>query len=207
MRTIKERDKKLVKIIIFDLSEVLIAGLFGIEKTLAKLIDAPEETILPYFAGERLWKLCSGDITEDVYLTQILQQQQWKIDISEIKKIIRRNFHQKVPGTEQILTRLSRKYHLVLMSDHAEEWADYIKGIHPFLQLFDKMFFSYEIKNTKRSPKSFYFVLDSLNCKPQECVFIDDSVPNVATAAALGIISIQFTTASELNNKLLEYGI
>jgi len=38
----------MIKCIIFDLSEVLIAGLVGIEKALAQELPVPENEILPY---------------------------------------------------------------------------------------------------------------------------------------------------------------
>ncbi len=193
--------------LIFDLSEVLIAGLFGIEKPLAALLNVPEEQILPAFAGERLWSLCCGDLSEEEYLGQIIRQQQWRVDPGEVRRIIQQNFHRPVPGMAALLERLSGRYPLVLLSDHAREWTGYILDIHPFLGLFEAKFFSYELKSTKRSPDTFRRVLQMLDRPPGECLFIDDSAANIAAAAACGLHCVQFRSAADLADRLLFYGI
>ncbi|MGD9202251.1 MAG: hypothetical protein PVI26_11850 [Chitinispirillia bacterium] len=41
-----------MKTIMFDLSEVLICGLIGIEKDLSQILNIPKDTILPQFGGK-----------------------------------------------------------------------------------------------------------------------------------------------------------
>jgi hypothetical protein len=86
----------LITTLIFDLSEVLIAGLIGIEKPLAEQLRIPEEAVLPAFGGELLENLCRGKMSEDVYLTTIVEQQQWSISISTLKNTIRENLGRRV---------------------------------------------------------------------------------------------------------------
>jgi hypothetical protein len=50
---------------IFDLSEVLISGLVGIEKRLCHRLPASEDRILPCFGGPLLDELLLGNISED----------------------------------------------------------------------------------------------------------------------------------------------
>ena len=47
-----KRSSTMIQCIIFDLSEVLIAGLVGIEKELSQELPIPEHEILPRFGGD-----------------------------------------------------------------------------------------------------------------------------------------------------------
>ncbi len=145
--------------IMFDLSEVLIFGLVGVEKSLSALLHLPEDEILPCFGGDLLQEICRGEISEDAYLQQILMKQGWQVSVETLKRNIRDNFHREVEGTRAILLHLAQKHELILLSDHAREWVTYIKSIHPFLCEFKQTFFSYELGKTKKDPKAFAEVL------------------------------------------------
>lgn len=188
--------------LIFDLSEVLIAGLLGIEKPLAARLGIPKRAVLPAFAGQLLEHLCCGRLTEDEYLARILKKQRWDIPPAEVKRIIRRNFHRRVPGMHRLIARLARRYELVLLSDHAAEWASYIRGIRPWLNIFEARFFSFELKQTKRKPSTFQRVLGVIGRRPDECLLVDDSAQNVQAAATIGLPGIRFTTAKALAREL-----
>jgi FMN phosphatase YigB (HAD superfamily) len=185
--------------LIFDLSEVLIAGLVGVEKPLALQLHLPEDKVLSAFVGDLFDALLCGEISEDIYLQQIIDRQVWSISPDALKRVIRHNFHQRVPGMESLLGWLAIDHELVLLSDHAAEWVAYIRLIHPFLRLFKVQFFSFELKQTKREPSTFLTVLDAIHREPQECLFIDDSLTNVKVAEEVGIPSIRFTNAEQLS--------
>lgn len=193
--------------IIFDLSEVLIYGLVGVEKSLAASLNIPETEILKCFGGEQLQKICRGEITEDVYLQEILTLQKWDLPAEILKKSIRDNFHLEVEGARTILLHLAKKYDVFLLSDHAREWVTYIKSIHPFLSKFKRTFFSYELGTTKKDPQTFEKLLQELSCEANECWLIDDSLENVKAAASIGINAVRFTNAEQLHEELIEQSL
>ncbi len=84
----------MIKCIIFDLSEVLIAGLVGIEKALARELPVPRNKILPCFGGYLRDELFIGNISEDTYLKQIIAREEWAISTARLRTVIRSNFHQ-----------------------------------------------------------------------------------------------------------------
>ena len=194
-----------INTIIFDLSEVLIAGLVGAEMNLAVRLNREEDTILPALALN-LQELCRGEITEEDYLTAVIEKNKWNIKPDELKAIIRGNFHIKVEGMEELLAYLNGKYKLILLSDHAREWVEYILSVHPFLNLFDLRFFSFALRQTKKEPSTFTMVLKQINRAPEECLFIDDNPANVQNALTAGIRGIVFTSAVELKDELNRLG-
>jgi HAD superfamily hydrolase (TIGR01509 family) len=187
--------------------EVLIFGLVGVEKNLATVLQVPEGEILKCFAGDGLQEICRGEISEDVYLQKILTLQKWSLSSETLKTSIRDNFHREVEGTRSILLHLAKKYEVVLLSDHAREWVTYIKSIHPFLDEFKQVFFSYELGKTKKDPKTFEEILEKLCCKASECWLIDDSVENIRVATSVGINGIQFQNAHDLQEQLVKHSL
>ena len=197
----------MTRTLIFDLSEVLIAGLLGIEKPLAARLQIDEQTVLPAFAGQLLEDLCCGRLSEDEYLARILQRQQWSITAPEVKRIIRDNFHHRVPGMEELVSLLARQHELILLSDHAAEWVAYIRDVHPWLRIFQARFFSFELQQTKREPSTFRLVLDAIKRRPEDCLLVDDRAPNLGVAAAIGIRGICFASAAALARELAARGL
>ena len=190
------------KCIIFDLSEVLIAGLVGVERQLSHELLVPEDEILPCFAGNWRRELFVGNVSEDAYLRQVIARGNWDISTARLKQVIRDNFHTEVEGTLSILTALSPQYELVLLSDHAREWVAYIRTIHSFLEIFQRTFFSYDLRRTKKDPQAFLMLLDAVSVSPCDCLFIDDNPGNVSVAESVGIPGIHFVDAAQLTIEL-----
>lgn len=116
--------------------------------------------------------------------------------------MIRRDFHREVEGTLPILTKLASRCELALLSDHAREWIAYIESIHPFLEVFEHTFYSYDLGKLKREPETFLNVLDAISLPHSSCLFIDDNPVNVAVARSVDIPSIRFVNARQLASKL-----
>lgn len=184
--------------IIFDLSEVLIAGLVGTEKALSRELSLPEQEILSGFKGRALEQLFVGSISEDAYLSYVIAKGRWPIDLARLKAVIRRNFHNTVTGTIDILMDLACSYELALLSDHAREWITYIRAVHPFLNLFQHTFFSFDLNGTKGDPRTFARMLDRIAIPPARCLLIDDNPVNISVAESVGIPGIRFVDATQL---------
>ncbi len=197
----------MIKYIIFDLSEVLISGVLGVEKVIAEKIPQSMEAISKSLYGDWFNEYMIGAITEDLYLTEIVKRHNWEIDIEELKKDIRDNFHNEVEGMQGLLEKLSSRYKLILHSDHSKEWIDYIKSIHPFLNLFEHMIFSFELGMTKHFPSTFSKALERLNIAADECLLIDDHQRNIDAAAKAGIKGIRFENYNKLLNDLKAEGV
>lgn len=192
----------MTRCVIFDLSEVLIAGLVGVERELSRALSLPEDAILPCFGGERFVQLLIGQISEDAYLEGLLAREGWPIGLASLKAVIRQNFHREVAGMVDLLYRVASRGPVVLHSDHAAEWVAYIESVHPFMRVFHQAFFSYELARTKQEPETFVQVLASLSLPAEECLFIDDNPANVRIAESVGIPSLQFRSAERLAAEL-----
>jgi putative hydrolase of the HAD superfamily len=108
-------------------------------------------------------------------------------------------------GVVDLIRRLRGRYTLAVLSNAPPSLAGWLAdwGI---LDLFDAVIGSGDVGLAKPDPAIYRLTLDRLGVAPHEAVFIDDHLPNVAAARALGIHGIHFTTAealvSELDRKL-----
>lgn len=143
-----------------------------------------------------------GEISEDSYLGGILERTGWDLGLASLKRMVRDNFHVRIEGSLDILREVAKAYHVAVLSDHVREWVPYIRSIHPFLDIFDDRFYSFELGKTKSDPTVFPVVLRSLGYQPQECLFIDDRIQNVRSAESIGLPSIHFRDARQLRTDL-----
>lgn len=193
--------------LIFDLSEVFISGLYGAETELAPRLGLPEKTV-----QRDLWipwtvSFFEGRLTERQYLDEVIRRGGWTgITADEVGSYLRRNFSRRVPGMEDFIQRLSGRYELALLSDHAREWVDFIRQQHPLLECFDHIFFSFDLRHTKRERITFLTVLYKLGREPGECVFIDDLATNIEVARSVGLHGIQFKDVGQLSGELRALG-
>ena len=198
----------MISTIICGLSEVLIPGLKGAKEPPAGTSRAAGDVILERLVAEDLQGLCVGDMTEEEFCHRLLDRAGWPTDIEHLRAAIRERFRGQVPGTADVLRGLRGRYRMVLMTDHAREWIKDIRLYHrEILEIFDRSFFSYDLRRTKAEAGTFRMVLGLLGDQPDECLLIDDEQVNLAAAAAAGIEGILFENADQLAAALADRGI
>jgi HAD superfamily hydrolase (TIGR01509 family) len=198
---------EMIKCIIFDLADTLVRGLTGIEEKLVRYIPLPKEQILTYLRGGWFIEFLLGNISEEDYLQELICRNQWNVDKSILKNIIRENFNHDIPGMADIVQQLSGRYLLVLLSNHGKEWAEYIEAVHGFLKMFKYRFYSYEMKCGKANPEIYLSLLKKTNLPPNNCLFIDDREKFLEIAKNEGIHTIKFENCERLKLSLREFGI
>lgn len=97
----------------------------------------------------------------------------------------------------QVLQQLRNHYDLFLLSNtNAIHMAAFNKilekerGIPSLAAFFDRTYYSHLMGCRKPEPEAWQMVLEENGLKPEHTLFIDDTLPNVEAAQALGIRSI-----------------
>jgi FMN phosphatase YigB (HAD superfamily) len=206
-RTLYLEENLMIKIIIFDLSDVLITGLTGIEERLQVHLSAPKDEILRQFRSNTMLDFLLGYCSEEEYLQKLKAEHGWELSVEEIKKIIREHFKKAIPGTGEIVTNLANHYPLFLLSDHGREWVEYIEREHTFLKLFKSRFYSFDLHTRKNNSDTYTKVLNLINAIPEECLFIDDRPIFLDVAKEVGFNTIQFDDSNQLRAALERYSI
>ena len=98
-----------------------------------------------------------------------------------------------IEGTVDILAELREAgVRLAALSNWSAEKFPVARPRYPFLEWFETIVISGEVGVSKPDPRIFRHLLDVTGLAAEACVFVDDSVPNVQAAAALGMTAIHF---------------
>ena len=195
----------MITTIIFDLAEVYLKGIKGIEYYLEPILNKKAKDIYLSLKGKKFIDLMHGKITEEEYWSKVIKENNWKINISSLKKAIRNNFNE-IEGTRDIIEKLKEKgFKLGLLSVHSKEWIDYCEKKFNFHKLFHSILYSFEIEICKPDERAYKFILKRLKVKPEECLFVDDSPKNIEVAKKLRINTILFKNSNQLKEELSHF--
>jgi putative hydrolase of the HAD superfamily len=90
---------------------------------------------------------------------------------------------------------------LALLSNAPEPLARAIDQ-HHWSRHFDRRYYSCRLGAAKPAPRAFQLVISDLGQRPDEVLFIDDRAENTRAARELGMHSITFTSAGDLDREL-----
>jgi len=75
------------------------------------------------------------------------------------------------------------------------------------LSCFDECFASFQLGINKLNKDIFKIIIDKLNLKPEEIIFVDDSQEKVDNAKSFGINGIKFENIEQLKIELNKFGV
>ena len=113
-----------------------------------------------------------------------------------------------IDGTVEILAELrDLGVHLAALSNWSAEKFPIARPRFPFLEWFETIVISGEVRVSKPDPRIYRQLLDRTGWAAEACVFVDDAAPNVQAAASLGMTAIQFTDPASLRADLVGLGL
>ncbi len=114
-----------------------------------------------------------------------------------------------IEGSVEIFRQLkaSGKYKIYALTNWSSELFPIALRNFGFLNWFDGIVVSGDEGIRKPHPDFFQILFDRYTVKPEDTVFIDDNLRNIEAARELGIQSIRFTSAEELEKELKDLGI
>lgn len=192
----------MIKHLIFDFGGVFLH--LGEEKkvhyNLDKLFDIPEEKALEIWK-EHKEKLLLGQETPREFLVRMNSllgtslntdktHESW-LTLNTIEK------NQINWGLVEYVEELSKKFQVHMLTNNIDlnsKPESYISAT----KFFQNIFQSFELGLKKPHKETFLHVLEKINAKPEECVFIDDLQINVDAANELGIKGILYTNLDQL---------
>lgn len=114
-----------------------------------------------------------------------------------------------VEGTLEIFEAIKKdqKYKYYALTNFSTETWPTATKLFPFLNSFQGMVVSGEVKMRKPFDDIYHHLFEKYNINPKTAVFIDDSKPNIETALKLGLLGIHFQSPEQLTQDLKELGV
>jgi 2-haloacid dehalogenase len=108
-----------------------------------------------------------------------------------------------IEGTVDILRELrERGVGTYALSNWSAETFPIARPMFPFLEWFDGIVISGEVRIVKPDPRIFAHVLERFGLEPGDTVFVDDNAENVRAADAARFIGIVFESPAQLRREL-----
>jgi len=205
-----------IKAVIFDLNGVVIIDSHWHAITNAAIKKGEDRTDFHYrvhtknIKNDIFWKIQTGRITEKEFWKDLDQNIKNLKILTEIRNQV---YSLLIPkkGTLQIIEKLkARGYKLGLLTNFTKQWMDYLKtskeGLYT-ISLFDAIVNSADIGIKKPDKRAYEIILNRLETIPWEAVLIDDREKNFKGAHQIGLNTILFSSATQLNKDLNNFGI
>lgn len=187
------------KAIVFDFGGVVIPGV-----VLKWVSNLPKTDSKYIFFQEVSHKWDLGEFSVDEFYEALS-----KITDQNVA-VLKETFYDSAefyPEVIELIKKLKKHYSIILFTNNFSHNVEKYFEKLQITDLFDEVIISSEHKVKKPNPDFFQILLDKINLKSSEVIFIDDSQENVDAGNSLGIKSLLFTNAQKLKQDLLKEGI
>ncbi len=199
------RAQDAVTTIIFDLGKVIVDfDYFEICRKLAASCPfSPEQIFEKIFPSNLVQQFDTGRISPEEFYATIGHELSLSISRDQFRDIWNSIFTLN-PGIEKLIQTLARRYALVCLSNTNQWHFEYCRQQFPVLSLFPAYVLSYRVGACKPQAKMFQTALMTAGAAAHQCLYIDDILEFVQSAAALGIRGIHFRSVEKLQAELAE---
>ncbi|MBP3475297.1 MAG: HAD family phosphatase [Lachnospiraceae bacterium] len=123
--------------------------------------------------------------------------------LANVKNIVRRNDY-AIGWIKELKAKGYRCLYLSNFSHKAEKECAHALDFIPYL---DGGILSYQDKVIKPMPEIYQLLIDRYELKPEECVFMDDTLRNLDGAEKFGIHTIHFQNQAQAIEELRKLGV
>ncbi|MCI6466692.1 MAG: HAD family phosphatase [Faecalicatena sp.] len=132
---------------------------------------------------------------------------EYEQELKEVLKDVGGCIHQFPYAISWIKSLKEAGFHVYVLSNYGEYMYEHTQKELSFLEFTDGGILSYREKLIKPEPMIYKTLLERYQIHPEEAVFLDDSLPNVEAAKALGIHGIHFTSYEKAVAELETLGV
>jgi len=198
----------LIKNVIFDIGNVLLN--YNPYEYLKKIYSNEDAKFLfsAIFDTDEWLELDRGTITEEEALNIFIER---KPEKEQIIREVMSDFYSiftPIESNVEVLKQLRRQGYTVLyLSNIHLGIYEHVIGKFEFFKEFDGGIISSNVKILKPDENIFFSLINKYNIKPEESLFIDDTVHNIKTAEDLGFITIHLTDPAMLKEDIKKLDI
>lgn len=199
----------MIKTICFDLGGTIIPFDFqrGFQAMAEHSPHSIEEIMLRVRSSDLFPRFEKGQIEPHPFVEQFCKLFDCRLDYECFCQLWGIIF---LPGTlleESLLIGLKSRYRLLSLSNTNAIHFPLVMRDYPILRHLHSHVLSYEVGAMKPAPEIYRAALARAECRPQECLFIDDIAGNIEGARREGIDGIVFKSAEQLEGDLAARGI
>jgi len=204
--------------VVWDLGGVVVELDFhGMMAEASEKFDIDKSELLPLIREEfkaslsnysLTEKAVAGLITKEVYIYEIKSAISSDVSENDIEGLLRRVLIGEKNETVSLIKKLTQRgFRQACMSNIDQAHWEKIQSFPNVDNLFEKKFLSFEHNAVKPNFKTFFKMLEFLDCDKEDIIFIDDREDNVKSANDIGIDAVLFKNHSKLLEDFASRGI
>jgi putative hydrolase of the HAD superfamily len=188
-----------VRCILLDLGRVLVnLDLTIFASRMSQLAGVQPDDLRKAILGGRLVSdFETGVISEEGFHGQVCLRLGKEITFDEFFAAWNSIFLPDPILPDRLISSLARKARLWTLSNTNSAHFNFIREHFPFLGHFEGRILSYEVGLQKPDARIFRLALDRAGATASDTLFVDDQMPNVEAARALGIDAFQFLSPDQ----------
>lgn len=186
--------------VIFDIGNVLVEWNPHCIIRRAMHTQDPERFSAEFFGGEIWRSLNLGRVSEQDAKSLYVSEK--GMSVSQVDALFQEIDRSQVAilATVPFMPALKKKRKAVYgLSNNISENIGRLKLRHAFFSHFDDLLLSCDVDLLKPDRAIFDLACDKWGIRPETTVFIDDHVPNIDSARALGFQTVLFESAAQLS--------
>ena len=199
----------MIKTVIFDIGNVLTA--FSWQKHFnsfgypADIVDRlGKATVL----SSQWCEYDLGNLSDDEILELFIKndpeiEKEFRHSLQDVHGILERCDY-AIPWIEDLK---AKGYRVLFLSNFSEKVQKECARAIDFVPHMDGGIFSFKVHLIKPDPAIYRLILQQYHLQAEECVFIDDTLPNITAAEALGIHGIHFQNFKQATEELKSLGV
>lgn len=183
-----------ISALLFDLGNVFIRvhALDAIHE-LAKTASISEKRIHAYFTTSDTMQFYeTGRLTNQEFYQEVTKYLKLSISERQFRKLWQSMFSPIDPMIE-FLKRVRHRYPCYILSNTNDWHIEYCEREYPFMQWFNRRFYSHELGLRKPDPAVFDRVIKAIGQPADHILFVDDRTENIRSAEKLDLQIIHFT--------------
>lgn len=193
--------------ILFDLGNVLVTQQQMGFSNAAELFGVAEITVVKFFADAGIGEaLTRGSMQPEELASLVERRFGGTVTRDLLVEWFGPEIAVPVPGVVELVTRLSRRYSLAILSNTFFGHWDYFAATE-FAAMFEVTLPSHLTGFVKPDHQAYENAMQCMGAAPSEVVFVDDLVENVLGARAVGIRSFESHSVEETERGLEDCGV
>lgn len=143
----------------------------------------PEEIYTPWFKAD------VGELTS----LEVWESLGFKGDIEKIEKDYLDTIEIN-DGFLDFVSSVSKHYKMAIISNDSSRWSKYIREKFDINKYFEVINISGDLKIQKPDERIFQLTIEQLDCKAEECLYVDDREGNLEVASKVGMHAVLFNS-------------
>ncbi len=143
-----------------------------------------------------------GDFDTKIFMSRLKSELNLTFSDEKYKEMWVSIWKENTEGITEVVSDFKDKIQCCVLSNTNALHIEHYLKTKPILSMFDKLYFSHELKSAKPEEKIYKKVAVDLECEPNQIVFFDDKIENIESAKACDWDAYIFEDADQVRRIL-----